>query len=69
MECPARMSSKPLLHLGVLVRRIVVGDGVDQLARRDIGLDGVEEANELLVPVTLHAAPDHFAVQHVERGK
>ena len=69
MECPARMSGEPLSHLGMLVRRIIVGDGVDQLARRDIGLDGVEEANELLVPVTLHAAPDYLSIQHVECGK
>jgi hypothetical protein len=35
----------------MLVGGIVVGDGVDQLASRDSALDGVEETDELLVPV------------------
>ena len=29
----------------------------------------VEEANELLVPVALHALPDHHAVEHVHGGE
>ena len=33
-----------------------------------IGLDGVEEADELLVAVALHAAPDDLALEHVEGG-
>src|ERR1700729_1871646 len=64
MECPAWMPHQPGPPPGMLVRRIVVGDGVDPFARRDTGLDGVEEADELLMPVALHAAPDHAAVQH-----
>ena len=32
-------------------------------------LDGVEEADELLVPVALHVAADDLAVQHVEGGE
>ena len=54
---------------GCLCVCIVVGDGVDQFGRRDTGTDGVEEPNKLLMPVTLHAAPDHHAVQHVEGGE
>ena len=69
MECPAWMPHQPGPDLGMLVRCIVVGDGVDQFARRDTGLDGVEEPNELLMPVTLHAAPDHPAVQYIEGGE
>ena len=42
---------------------------MDQFAGRHRGLDGVEEAQELLVAVTLHAAPDYGALQYVERGK
>src|SRR5512144_2552416 len=38
---------------------------MDQLAGRDVALETVEEANELLVPVALHALPDHRAVEHV----
>ena len=63
------MSVQPLAHLGVLVSGVVVEDRMDDFAGRDLRLDGVEEADELLVPVTLHAAPNHPSVQHVERGK
>ena len=49
------------------MRRIVVDDGLDRLAIRNLAFDGIEEADELLVPVPLHAAADHGAVQHVER--
>lgn len=39
---------------------------MDGLFRRDGGLDGVEEADELLMPVALHAAAHNLAFQHVE---
>jgi hypothetical protein len=39
---------------------------VDRLA---LWHGGPEKADELLIPVPLHAAAEHRAVQHVERGK
>jgi hypothetical protein len=48
----------------VFVAAVIVEDDVDDLAGRDLGLDGVEEADELLVPVALHAAPDDFGQIH-----
>ena len=60
---------EPGADLGVLVGGVVVEDDVDQLAGRDLGLDGVEEADELLMPVALHVAADDRAVEHVERGE
>ena len=42
---------------------------MDDLAGRDGALDGVEEADELLMAMLLHAAPDHGSVEHVERGE
>jgi len=39
---------------------LLAGDGV---------IDGVEEADELLMPVALHATADDLAVQHVEGGE
>ena len=63
VEHPSRMSLQPGPHLWVFVGGVVVQDGVDQLAGRDVALDGVEEADELLVTVLLHAAPDHRAIQ------
>jgi hypothetical protein len=42
---------------------------VDELAGRDLGFDRIEEADELLMPVPLHAATDDLAFEHVEGGK
>src|SRR5215469_9342933 len=42
-----------------------VDDGVHQLAGRNHRLDGVEETDELLMPMALHAATNYVAVQHV----
>ena len=39
------------------------------LPRRHLRLDGVEEADELLMPVALHVAADDGAVEHVEGGE
>lgn len=47
----------------------VVEDRVDRLAGHNDGLDGVEKADELFVPVTLHASAEHGARQDVEGGK
>ena len=69
VEGEARVTPEPLDHLGMLVGGVVVQDYMDQLARRNLALDGVEEANELLVPMTLHAASDHAARRHVQGGK
>ncbi len=63
------MPPQPGQHLGVLVRAVVVEDAVHQLAGRHSRLDGVEEAEELLVAVALHALAQHRAVEHVERGE
>ena len=67
MEGPARVTGEPGHDLRLLVDGIVVEDRVDDLSGRDRRLDRVEEADELLVPVALHAAADHRAVKHVER--
>ena len=41
VESPAGMASKPLAHLGMFVRRIIIDDGVDRLSRRNLLFDGV----------------------------
>ena len=66
MEGEARVTPEPLDYLGMLVGGVVVQDHVDQLARRNLALDGVEEADELLVSMTLHAASDHASRRHVQ---
>src|SRR5918996_2980015 len=48
---------------------IVVEVHVDHPAGRDLALDRVQEADELLVAVALHALADHGALEHVQRGE
>jgi len=63
------MADKPLLHLLVLVGGIVVEDDVNDLAGRDLPLDGIQEADELLMSVLLSALTDDRAVKRVEGGE
>ena len=53
----------------MLVGGVVVEDGVDDLAGGNLALDGVQEADELLMAMALHAAADYGSVEHVERGE
>ena len=53
----------------MLVGGVIVEDGVDRLSRRNLLLDGIEEADELLMAMTLHVAADHRAVENVQRGE
>lgn len=69
VEGEALMAVEPGPNLGVLVSGIVVEDDVDGLGGRHLGVDGVEEADELLMPVALHVAADDGAIEHVEGGK
>lgn len=63
------MASQPGDDLGVLVGRVVIEDPVHGRAGRDGFLDGVEEADELLMAMALHATADDLAIQHVEGGE
>ena len=42
---------------------------MDQLAGRDARLNGIEEADELLMAVALHVAADHRAIEDVQGGE
>ena len=53
----------------MFVGGVVVEDDMDQLASRDLALDGIEKADEFNMAVALHAASDHGAVEHAERGE
>jgi len=57
-----RVLGQPCAHLGMLVR-------VDIRACRDLRVDGVEEADELLVPMALHVAADNGAIEDIEGGQ
>ena len=69
VEDEARMPRQPSPHLGVLVGGVVVEDDMDDFADRDLRLDGVEKADELLMAVALHTAADHLALEHIESGE
>ena len=53
VEGEALVAFEPGAHLGVLVRGVVVEDDVDGLARGNLGVDGIEEADELLMAMAL----------------
>ena len=61
VEDEARVPRQPGLHLGMLVGGVVVDDGLDHLPGGHLSLNHVEEADELGVPMTLHASADHRA--------
>lgn len=67
MERPTGMAVEPGAHLLVLVGGVVVEDDVDDFSGRDVTLEGIEETDELLMPVALHVLPEHLAGQDIER--
>ena len=62
------MAVEPLAFR-MLVGGVVVEDGMDRLSLRHLRLDGVEEADELLMPVALHVAANDGAIEDIEGGK
>ena len=58
MERPARMIGEPFEDIGLFVGGIVVDNCVDDFYGRHGALDGIEEANELLVAMPSHATSD-----------
>ena len=69
MERPSGVVRKPFEDLGMFVGSVIVDDGVDDFAGRHIPFDGVEKANEFLMPMLLHAASDDRPIQNIQRGK
>ena len=65
MEYEPRMFFNPFEDLGMLVRGIVVDNYMDRFPPRHLGIDNVEEADELLMAMTLHTLADDLAFQHI----
>lgn len=63
------MPCQPGADLRLLMRRVVIENDVNRLVFRQFGLNGVEEADELLMAVTLLVAADHRSVENIEGGK
>ena len=56
MEGPARVTGQPSARPRKFVGGIVVDDDMDHFSHRNLRLDRIEEADELLMAVTLHVA-------------
>src|ERR1700757_5402077 len=69
MEGEPRVAIEPFAYLRVFMGRIVVEDDVDRFFDWGLSLDLVEKADDLLMPMLLHAASDDLAFEHVEGGK
>ena len=69
VEMKALVSPEPGAELGMLVCGVIVEDQMHRALGRGFGIDLVEEADELLMPVAAHALADDLAVEHVERGE
>src|SRR6185295_11105747 len=69
VEGEARMSFEPLTHLRMLVGGVVVEDYVHDLSEWHLRLNGVEEADELLVAMALHTSADDLAFEDIESGE
>src|SRR5215203_1703897 len=69
MKVEARVPREPSADLGMLVGGVVIDNQVQVQIRRGLAVDLIEEADELLVPVSAHALADHPPIQHVEGGE
>src|SRR5215469_17503023 len=69
VEGEASVAREPLAHIQMLLSGVIPEDHMDDFAGGNLAFDGVEEANELLMPGTLHVAANHRAVEDVERGE
>jgi len=69
VEGETRVPIEPLTHLRMLMGGVVVEDHVHELSGRHLGLDSIEEADELLVTMALHASANDLAFEHIESSK
>jgi hypothetical protein len=53
----------------MLVGGVIFENLVHGFAVRNLILDGIQEADELLMPMALHVATNDLTVENVERGK
>jgi len=60
------MSLQPAFHTGVFVGPIVIHDPMHVEPGQRVGIDLLEEPNELLVPMPRDAAADYRAIEHAQ---
>jgi hypothetical protein len=66
---PTPMISEPFYDVGIFMRSVIVGNGMDDLSSGDSAFRGVEKLDEFLVGMFWHAAPDHGSIEDIEGGK
>src|SRR3984893_10835745 len=60
---PSWMRGEPFQDIGMFVRGVIVDDGVNELAAWHGAVHRVEKSDELLMPLLVHATPDHGSVE------
>ena len=65
VDVEARVFFQPPFDLRCLVGGVVIDDQVDVQVGQGLAVDPVQETNELLVAMALHALADDLAVEHV----
>src|SRR3977135_3880686 len=69
VEGEARVSVEPLTHLWMLMGGVVVEDHVHDFFGRHLRLNGVQEADEFLVTMSLHTSANDLAFQDIESSE
>ena len=69
VEDESRVAGEPLTHLRMLVGGVIVEDDVHDLSGRHLRRNSIQEADELLVTMALHATADDLAFEHVKSGE
>src|ERR1700730_15148427 len=65
VEGPSWMRGEPSQDIGMFVRGVIVDDGVNELAAWHGAVHRLEKSDELLMPMLVHAMPDHGSVEDV----
>ena len=63
------MVVEPLADLGIFVCGVTVEDDLHRLVAGNAGIDGVQKADEVLLPMLLHLAADKDAIENVLRSE
>ena len=69
MQVIPRVTHEPAGHLRHLVGAVVVHDDVHFTGGGELRIDPLQKLQELLVPMTPMAVPDHFPGGDVQRRK
>src|SRR4051812_25246730 len=69
VEGKARVPVQPLTHLWMLVGSVVVEDHVHTFFGRHLRVNGVQEADELLMTMALHTSANDLAFEDIESSE